>query len=316
MLFRRPISISSIHSTVPTPLRHLRFVALLECVALVASGRLEAYGQTNAADQFVVAPDCRVTYAQSIQLASERRGIVAGILKPGAEAAAGGDVVQLKDSLVRATMAIAEREAGNDVELRFAQKAAELSQLKYDRAMAADAKITGTVSELEMKELRLAAERAALQCEQAEHRLAVARLRRDEAKATLDSYHIVAPFKATVRATFKQPGEVVQEGEVVAEIVNPERIRIEGDVPLQDLPALALHAEVIVRINSSPGSTTATARDYLARLEFVDVKVEPVSQKVHVAAELDNRDGLLRDGLTATMFIRRAASESRKTANP
>ena len=71
-----------------------------------------------------------------------------------------------------------------------------------------------------------------------------------------------------------------------------------------------------MRINSSLSSTTATAHDYLARLEFIDVKVEPVSQKVHVAAELDNRDGLLRDGLTATMFIHRADSESRKTANP
>jgi multidrug efflux pump subunit AcrA (membrane-fusion protein) len=213
-------------------------------------------------------------------------------------------------------MAIAEREAGNDVELRFAQKVAELSQLKYERALAANERIAGTVSDLEMKELRLAAERSALQCEQAEHRLAVARLRRDEAKATLDSYHIVSPFKATVRATFKQPGEVVQEGEVVAEIVNLERVRVDGNVPLQDLPALALHSDVIVRIDSSSESTRATTQDYPARLEFIDVKVEPVSQKVHVAAELDNQDGLLREGLTATMFIRRADSESRKTANP
>jgi multidrug efflux pump subunit AcrA (membrane-fusion protein) len=167
-----------------------------------------------------------------------------------------------------------------------------------------------------MKELRLAAERAALQCEQAEHRLAVACLRRDEVKATLDSYHVVAPFKATVRATFKQPGEVVQEGEIVAEIVNPQRIRVEGNVPLQDLPALALYSDVIVRINTSSQSTRATAQDYHAKLEFIDVKVEPVSQQVSVAAELDNRDGLLREGLTATMFIRRADSESRKTANP
>jgi membrane fusion protein (multidrug efflux system) len=167
-----------------------------------------------------------------------------------------------------------------------------------------------------MKELRLAAERATLQCEQAEHRLAVARLRRDEARATLDSYHIVSPFKATVRATFKQPGEVVQEGEIVAEIVNPERIRVEGNIPLADLPALALHSEVIVRIKSSTGSTMATAQDYPARLEFIDVKVEPVSQKVSIAAELNNRDGLLREGLTATMFIRRADSEAQKSANP
>jgi membrane fusion protein, multidrug efflux system len=290
----------------------LRIAVFLQCVALLMGLCLKAHGESNDAERFIVVPGCRISFADSVQLASERKGILASALKPGAEVAAGGNVAQLRDSVVRATMAIAEREAENDIELRFAQKAAELSQIKFERASAADAQIAGTVSELEMKELRLAAERGALQCQQAEHRLAVARLRREEMSATLDSLRLVAPFNATVRAVFKRPGEVVQEGEIVAEIVNTQRIRVEGDLPLEELPSLALHSQVIIRIDAASAPANLAEQSFSGAVEFIDVKVEPVSHKVRVAAELDNRSGLLREGLTATMFIHRSNAVARK----
>ncbi len=295
------------------PCRQLASVVLAVALTSISANAAAATNSpaNNAArlgDQFVVAPGCRIVYVDSVELASERRGILADIVAPGAALPAGGEVARLRDAVLKAAMAIAEREAANDVEVRFAAKAAELADLKHQRALQANQQSVGTVSDLELRELRLAAERATLQFEQAEHRLAIAKLRVEEIRASVDALHVTAPFAAFVRAVYKRPGEVVQEGEVVAELVSPNRVRIEGDVPLAALPWVTPQAEVFVRLTDSSAEAAsatpdAAPADFVARITFVDVKVEPVSRTVRIAAELDNRDGRLREGLSATLLI-------------
>lgn len=270
---------------------------------LLASLCAWSSGQSPTADQFVTVQGCRLTLIDDVKLASERRGILAEIVAPGARIAVGGNVARLRDSVLKASLALAQREAANDIEVRFAQKAAELAALKHERALMANQQSAGTVSDLELKELRLSADRAALQYEQAEHGLAMARLRLEEMRASFDSLHIVTPFAAQVRAVYKQPGEVVQEGEAVAEVVNTDRIRVEGDVNLIDLPFVAPQTTVQVRIEGSSSPPELAQQVFSGSITFVDVKVEPVSQKVHIAAELDNSSGLLREGLMGVMFI-------------
>ena len=261
-----------------------------------------ARGASPDADQFVTAPGCRITFVDHVQLASERQGILAEIAPPGARVAAGGDVGRLRDTLLKASLAIAEREASNDIEVRFALKAAEVSQLKHERALSANQQVVGTVSELELKELRLAADRAVLQHEQAEHRLAIARLRLDEMRASCESLHIVAPFAAHVVAVYKRPGEVVQQGELVAEVVNTERIRVEGAISFSDLAFVAPQAKVHLKVEA-PASLGLAEQVFTGAITFVDVKIEPVSQTVRIAAEVDNSSGLLREGLKGVMYI-------------
>jgi multidrug efflux pump subunit AcrA (membrane-fusion protein) len=288
-------------------------------VATVLVGALIAPGlpsRANAAEpaparQFVEVSGCRVMFAQSVELASERKGILAELAAPGTEVTAGAAVGSLRDSGLKATLAIAEQEAANDIEVRFAQKAAELSLLKYERAVQANNQIAGTVSELELKELRLAAERSTLQCEQAEHRLLISRLRLDEIRAAVNSLQLVAPFNATVRKVFKQAGEVVYEGEVVAEIVNTQLVQVEGDVDLKDVHRIALKAPVQLRIDGDSLSAGISQRAFSGAITFIDLKVEPVSKKVRIRAELNPTDGLLCEGLSGTMFI---ATEVLQTA--
>jgi multidrug efflux pump subunit AcrA (membrane-fusion protein) len=279
-------------------------------LALACLGR-EASAASPAADQYVTVPGCRITFADEVQLASERQGILAEILPPGARLAAGGDVARLRDTLLKASLAIAEREAANDIEVRFALKAAELSQLKYERALLANQQVVGTVSELELKELRLAADRAVLQHEQAEHRLAVFRLRLDEMRASCQSLRIVAPFAAHVVAVYKQPGEVVQQGELVAEVVNTEKIRVEGAVNFSDLPFVVPQAKVHLRVEA-PASLGLAEQVFTGAITFVDVKVEPVSQTVRIAAEVDNSAGLLREGLKGVLYIPKPPADPRQ----
>ena len=267
-----------------------------------------AAAASPTAGQFVTIPGCRLVFVDSVQLASERQGILAEIAAPGDRVEVGSDVAHLRDALLKASLAIAEREAANDIEVRFAQKAAELAQLKHERAQLANQQVVGTVAELELKELRLDADRAALQHEQADHRLAVARLRLEEMRASCASLHIVTPFAAQVRAVYKQPGEVVQQGEIVAEVVNTDRIRVEGHIDLGDVPFVAAGARVQVRIEGPGAPPELAAQVFSGVITFVDVKVEPVSHTVRIAAELDNRSGLLREGLLGVMFIPKPAA--------
>lgn len=285
----------------------IRAAALLGILVGCCAGDCGRASESPPSEQFVTVAGCRLVFANAVELASERQGILAEIAAPGAEIGAGRDVARLRDSVLKATLAIAEREATNDIEVRFAAKAAELAELTHERALQANRQNVGTVSELELKELRLSADRAALQFEQAQHQLAIARLRLDEIRATVESLHIVAPFAARVGKTFKQTGELVQAGEVLAELVSTSRIRVEGDIDFRDLPYVAPQTPVQVRVDDASVPAKLAQCVFPGLITFVDVKVEPVSHRVRIAAELDNRSGQLREGLAATMLISKSA---------
>jgi RND family efflux transporter MFP subunit len=249
-------------------------------------------------------PDCRVRLLSEVQLASSRTGIVDVVAGEGEVVRAGAPVAKLRDQLLRVAQKIAEREAANDVEIRFARKASELAQVKYVRAVDANKSSSGTVSELELRELRLAAEKSLLQIEQAEHQFLIAGLRREEAEETLRMSQIAAPFDGVVLDVYKHPGEVVREGELILRMASGTKVRVEGFVSLEDAARLRRGMNVLVRIDDQGASAAEPASATTpGRLVFVDIKVEPVSRKVRVSAEVANPEGLLRDGLSATLVI-------------
>ena len=263
-----------------------------------------SHGETPAnVSAEVQIPHCRLLFVDEVHLSSERSGILAEVVTPGGYVSAGSKVAQLRDNLIHANLAIAEREATNDVEVRFASKVGELSQLKYERAVQANQSLAGTVSELEVRELRLAAEKSLLQLEQAQHQFAIAGLRRNELRETLSQLQITAPLNGFVRNVHKQPGEVVREGEVIAELVNTDRVRVEGYVELKAVSKFQKGTPVLVEIDRISPDEKRTVMP--GRIGFVDVRIEPVTQKVRIWAEVQNFEGMIRDGQTATMRLDR-----------
>lgn len=246
--------------------------------------------------------DCRVKLLDEVQLASARTGIVEMVASEGETIAAGEIVARLRDGLPQIGHAIAEREATNDIEVRFARKASELAQVKYIRAVDANKSVPGTVSELELRELRLAAEKSLLQIEQAQHQFLIAGLKRDEAAETLNTCRITAPFAGTVLDVYKGRGEVVREGELILRLASGSRVRVEGFVSVQDAARVRRGMPVQVRTDADRTAVTPNA-GLAGQLAFVDIKVEPVSRKVRIWAEVDNSAGYLRDGLSATLRI-------------
>jgi membrane fusion protein, multidrug efflux system len=263
----------------------------------------------------IIVGDCRVKFFNEVQLSSARTGILELVATEGETVTAGTVVVRLRDKLQQVSRAIAQREASNDIDVRFARKASELAQAKFLRAREANKSAAGTVSELELRELRLAAEKSLLQIEQAEHQFTIAGLKRDEAEENVNLFQVAAPFDGTVLDVYKHAGEVVREGEQILRMASAGRVRVEGYVSVDEAQRLRRGLAVQARLQPEEGGESSlSSATYPGRLTFIDIKVEPVSRKVRVLAEVANPDSLLRDGLTATLTIatKPAAEISRK----
>jgi multidrug efflux pump subunit AcrA (membrane-fusion protein) len=255
--------------------------------------------ERSADDDALRITQCRIRLVHDVELASEQNGILEFSAAEGTKIAQGEVVAKVRDDVVRASLAIAEKQAANDVEVRYAAKATELAQLKYVRAVEANRANPGTVADLELGELRLMAEKSLLQLEQAKSESLLAGLRRDEAEARLRGYRVAAPFDAVVLRVFKQPGEVVREGEPVLELANTDWVRVEGHVHVEDAHLLHRNGPVRVVLETQGGP----ARAFRGTIGFVDVKVEPVSKAVRFWVTAENRGNQLKDGLVATVVV-------------
>lgn len=247
----------------------------------------------------IMVPDCRISVVNEVSLACERSGVLDSIAVQGRFVQKGDVIARIRDSIAKATYLIAEHESSNDIEIQFARKAGELAQLKYERAQQADRTLTGTVTEFELRELRLDAERTLLQLQQAQHQFAIAQLRKQEQLEQLNSFQIVAPFDGFVRVTQKKPGEFVREGEVVLEIINDTLMRVEGFIDIEHLPSVAIGNDVTIYLKQLQGETVAST----GRINFVDAKIEPISNMVRISAHVQNSNSILKDGYLVTMAI-------------
>ena len=101
---------------------------------------------------------------------------------------------------------------------------------------------------------------------------------------------------------FKKKGESVRQGDPILEIVNTSRVRVEGYIDASDVKRIQRGTPVQVRL-AAHRNREVSQDSFLGQMMYVDVKVEPVSNKVRVWAEVENRSNLLRDGSTAIMTV-------------
>lgn len=248
---------------------------------------------------------CQIRIFDEIQLAAERAGVLDMVAAEGQRVKKGDVLAHTRDDLVKATLAVATRQAMNDAEIRYAKKAGELAQVEYERDLQANSIVPGTVSDLTLRVHRLAAEKALLQLEQADTSLEIEKLRRNETLELLKMHDVAAPIDGQVRTVFKKVGESVAEGEPILELVNPDRVKVEGYVHLKDLDSVKVGSPVQVQLDIPDIDLPHERLAFPGRIASVDVKVEPVTLRVKVWAEVKNHNGVLKDGLTARMVIDR-----------
>ena len=253
--------------------------------------------------------DCRIVLIDHVTLACDRPGILKAVeCKEGQRVMARQDLILIADDVARANLAVADRKGGSDVEVRFHKKASELAEVEYKKnaeanQKAVDAGKGAPVAPLEVEKLRLTAEKAVLSIEQAEHELAVNKLNADVTRAELATFSVKAEFEGVVTRVYRKKGEAVHQGDPIVELINPDRVRIEGRIGLSQLRFARQGGRVKVKLSVPDLDLPEEREEFEGRITFVDLVSDPVTHETKVFAEVLNRDNILRAGLMAEMTL-------------
>ena len=289
----------------------MRTPALVTMFALSVCAQLSAQDVRNVTEpsSMVTVEDCFIRSIDRASLAADRVGVLSGMyVVEGDHVEQGQLLAQMHDEVAQAALAVATKQASDDIEIRFGRASAEVADAEYRKALEAN-RVGGTrlpiIPSVEIDRLRLAATRGGLQTEKAQHDFEIAALERDRAYAELKTFRVQAPFSGTVINVFKRAGEGVSQGEPIVEIVNTDRLRVEGWIPVSEVWSVKPGNRVTVQLNIERANLDVEDAIFEGRIVFVDPDITEVIQnpRARVFAEVPNREGLLRPGLSATMTI-------------
>lgn len=213
--------------------------------------------------------------------------VTAVLVEPGTPVVAGQPLVRLDASGVRDAYLSAQSS------VRAAEASADLakSDLSRDQRLA-DA---GAVSQRQLEATR----RSQLQADAA---LADARARYSTAELNFRRSEIRAPFGGVVAVRPARVGDMVSPGTLIVTVVDPSSLRLEAQVPVDQLSALKLGAPVLFTVSGYEG------RQFRGTVTRMSPAVDPATRQVPIVVRLPNNEGRLVSGL----FIEgRVATQSR-----
>lgn len=204
--------------------------------------------------------------------------VMAVLVEPGSPVGAGQVLVRLDATGVRDQYLSAQSS------LRAAETSAELSKsdLARDQRLAE----AGALSQRQLEVTR----RAALQ---ADAMLADARARYAGAELNLRRTEIRAPFRGVVASRPARVGDMVSPGTTIATVVDPGSLRLEAQVPVDQLAAIKLGTPVLFTVSGYEG------RQFRGTVTRMSPAVDPVTRQVPIVVRLPNPEGRLVSGLFA-----------------
>lgn len=213
---------------------------------------------------------------------------------------------RLRETKAETEFLQARQAAENDIKVRFARKSADVAQAELSRAEESAKDFKKSVSETEIDRLRLLADKAVLEIEQATIDLSVAGqvrdLRdRDRELAALSVSHrrIIAPLTGMVVQWRKHVGEWVEPGTAVVRVIRLNKLRAEGFGLATQLTPDSIGAKVTFVTNRSQGSR----HEFIGELMFVSPEIDPINGQVRFWAEIDNPRTVLRPGQMGELRI-------------
>lgn len=266
----------------------------------------EKLSRPAANGNYIEVTQCRVSLIKQVTLSSARAGVIAFISpSEGDHVKARQVLAGLDSSITEAALAVAREKAASTVNKKLARNMIDLTKTEYEKAIQANQKFNGgdLFADIEVRRLKLSMDKSALQLEQAEIENQVHGLNARQIEAELKAFTVEAQFDGIVTRVHRAKGEAVGLGDPLIEVVNLDRVKVEGYVSVQDGLRIKQGAAVSVRLDIPDVDIPEERIDFPGKLLFVDVGVEPVSGQIRVWAEVLNPDGILRAGLPARMKI-------------
>jgi macrolide-specific efflux system membrane fusion protein len=289
------------------------------------SGTLKTAAEKGTGDRTVI-ESALVTVIEEAEIPAQVEGLLAAVeVREGKLIEPGGVVARIEDAEVRLTherarteFDIARKQAENDLRVRVARKSTDVARAELRRAEESVEKVKKSVSDTELDRLRLAAEKAALEIDQAIHEQEVAgltsRLKEIEmelARQAVDRRVLTSPISGMVVQVNRHQGEWVQAGKTVVRVLRVDRLRVEGFVAVKNLTGELGGRRVTLTVDlpGMPGTI------FEGSVVFVSPEVNPVNGQVRVWAEVDNPKLLLRPGIRGSLTIHPAAARTAKREN-
>jgi macrolide-specific efflux system membrane fusion protein len=275
---------------------------------------LNAWVSAAPPDSPIAVDDVFLTLIADVSVPAPESGVLVEVVVKTGQSVKRGvllarvDDSQAKLSETRASTELSRirREAENDLKVQLAKKHHTAATAELQRALNTEKRLPKSVSDTEFDRLRLATEKAALEIAQEKFDVEMAQfaVKGSEndlrlAQMNVRRRRILAPLDGVVVEVRHRMGEWVEAGQPVIRIVQLDRLRAEGllsaDLANKDINGRA------VRVDVRFGDNKTIAFD--GKIVFVSPEIHPVNGKVQVWAEVENRDGLLRPGLSVTMTI-------------
>lgn len=248
--------------------------------------------------------ECFVKVIDQVTLAADQAGVLEFVEpREGDTVAARQRLAGVRDDVAAANVALATAQAEYVAEIAAKEKAHDIAVNEEKQAHLANQTQRNTVPQLEVERLRLAKELASFEIEKARHEHRLSNLRKELAERELEQYVIAAPIGGVITHVYKFKGEAVRAGDPVLELTSTDRVRVEGWLELASGLHVTAGDRVRVQLNIPDVDLPIEQRVFEGKVSFVDVVVEPVSQRIKVWADVVNQDNLLRAGLQADMTI-------------
>ena len=263
----------------------------------------------SAADSAIDVESVVLRLFEEAEVSAQEAGLVMGVAAHEGQRVKQGELLaQIDDQMPRlaadaakAKYDITHEKATNDVKLRYAQKALEVSEAELRRSTESIEKYAKSVSQSQLDVEQLTVQKNRLESEQAEHEQAIAVLEMkaqenelNAAKAEITRRRIVAPFDGEIVQVYLRKGEWAEPGQKALRIVNTDRLKAEGFIRADDAVVVAKGnpVELVLDIGGVPQKFSGT-------IAFVSPEVDPITGQVRVWAEIENKGGRLRTGQAA-----------------
>lgn len=205
---------------------------------------------------------------------------------------------------------VAHKRSQDDVEIRYAQAAANYAWVDWERDVETNARVPNAVPDIQIRQKRLAYVRAKLQIEKAEkdHDLAgkeaEAKLAEMEAaQLAVDLRTIFAPFDGEVVTLRKEQSEWASPGEPILRLVQFDVLYAEGRVPLKDYDPIELRGKKTTVEAALPNGRKASVH---GEVIYVSPMIDG-NQEYMIRAEIKNQqdqgEWLIRLGMSASMTL-------------
>ncbi len=282
-------------------------ILFLTCDSTIANA--QSQGEGIAVKNAILKP------TQTVSVAAGVAGVIESVL------VSEGDVVSLDQAIVRirsdeaklnherAKLALltATAKADRDVDIRLAEKSAQVAEQELGRTLKANSLAADTYPANEVDRYRLMFERAKIEVERYKLDQQLAMLAKKQAEIELqqtqqaiDRHTISSMTQAMVVSVEKHAGEWTDPSTKILELMSIDRLRVEGFVDANDGLQLKKGQPTSVMI-----TVAKTTQSVQGKVMFVSPTANPANGQIRVFIEVENQESKFRPGMTVAATITR-----------